>query len=409
MKLLAISEHYFPRLGGTVNYLHETLSALTSQGVEVELWVPGPEPVGWRPEGKGAPPYRVVWLDAGYPPLGDPSRAARYRFCAMVNEAAQARARGPNPPDVLHLVFGLFLMEVLDTDALRRAGLPSVVTVHNVPPQECRMVTQAAPLIVRIKEEARLQVVVWKNRARLRAHRYDGVIVPSAQVRYLLEPVLRGQAIDVIGHGPTGDLLAHMAPPASRRPDPGAPLRLLTVGGYAPHKRQHLIPEVAKVLQEQSIDFEWDVVGPEGRIAGYYDSVRKGAQRTGLGDRLRIHGAVPFTDLAQLYDTAHLYVQPSVEEGFCITALDAAAAGLPVIASPAGALARIAEVSGGTLVDSEPGMLAQAVADFVLENRWADVTAQAQAVRNAFSWDAAARALMERYASLIKQRVSNHA
>jgi glycosyltransferase involved in cell wall biosynthesis len=118
---------------------------------------------------------------------------------------------------------------------------------------------------------------------------------------------------------------------------------------------------------------------------------------------------VPFTDLAQLYDAAHLYVQPSVEEGFCITALDAAAAGLPVIASPAGALARIAEVSGGTLVDSEPGMLAQAVADFVLENRWADVTAQAQAVRNAFSWDAAARALMERYASLIKQRVSNHA
>jgi len=408
MKLLAISEHYFPRLGGTVNYLHETLSALTRQGVEVELWVPGPEPFGWQPEGN-PPPYSVVWLDAGYPPLGDPSRAARYRFCAMVNEAAQARALGPNSPDILHLVFGLFVMEVLDTDALRRTGLHSVVTVHNVTPQECRMVTQVAPLPVRIKEEARLQVVGWKNRARLRAHRYDAVIVPSAQVRDLLAPVLKRQKIDVIGHGPTGDLLAYMALPASRRPDPGAPLRLLTVGGYAPHKRQHLIPDVANRLHKQGIDVEWDVVGPEGRIAGYHDSVRKAAQQAGLGDRLRIHGAVPFTDLAQLYDAAHLYVQPSVEEGFCITALDAAAAGLPVIASPAGALARIAEVSGGTLVDSEPGMLAQAVADFVLENRWADVTAQAQAVRNAFSWDAAARALMERYASLIKQRVSNHA
>jgi len=102
-------------------------------------------------------------------------------------------------------------------------------------------------------------------------------------------------------------------------------------------------------------------------------------------------------------------VQPSVEEGFCITALDAAAAGLPVIASPAGALARIAEVSGGTLVDSATGPLARAIADFVLEDRWADATAQAQAVRSTFSWDAAARALMERYALLIGPRVPDHA
>ena len=408
MKLLAISEHYFPRLGGTVNYLHETLSALVRQGVEVELWVPGPETAGCLPADKAPPPYHVVWVDAAFPPQGDPSRAARYRFCTMVNEAAQARACGPDSPDILHLVFGLFMMEVLDTDALRRAGLPSVVTVHNVPPQECRMVTQEAPLPLKIKEEARLQVVGWKNRFRLRAYRYDGVVVPSEQVRDLVAPVLKSQAIDVIGHGPTGDLLAHMAPPISRRPEPDAPLRLLTAGGYAPHKRQHLIPEVAARLRERNFKFEWDVVGPKGRIAGYHDSVRKEAQRAGLEDQLRIHGAVSVTDLARLYDAAHLYVQPSVEEGFCITALDAAAAGLPVIASRAGALARIAEVSGGTLVDSAPGPLAQAIANFVLEDRWTDATAQAKAVRDQFSWNTAARTLMERYASLTGQRVSAH-
>lgn len=409
MRLLAISEHYFPRLGGTVNYLHETLLALTKRGVQVELWVPGPQPADWLPVGKTFPPYRVVWIDAGYPPQGDPSRAARYRFCTIVNEAAQARANGLDAPDILHLLFGLFLMEVLDTDALRRAGLPSIVTVHNVPPQECRMTAPTAPVGRRLCEEARLRVVSWKNNARLRAHRYDAVIVPSDQVRDLLAPILKGQLIDVIGHGPTGELLTHMDLPSSRRPALNESVRLLTVGGYAPHKRQHLIPEVAAHLLDRGIVFEWDVVGPEGRVGGYYDIVRKAAQRVGLQDRVHILGAVSLSELARLYDMAHLYVQPSIEEGFCITALDAAAAGLPVIASQAGALARIAEASGGSLVNSAPEPLAQAIADFVLESCWSDATERALAARSEFSWDAAARALMEIYASLTVEPMLNHA
>ena len=408
MKLLAISEHFFPRVGGTVNYVHETLCALARQGVETELLVPGPAPENWLPAGMATPPYRVRCVDAGYPPSGDPCREARYDFCRKVDALAWQALAGPDRPDVLHVLFGLFVMEVLDTGRLRAAGLPCLSTVHNVPPMECRQTAHNAPLPARLREELRLKAVGLKNRARLRKNRYDLHIAPSEQVKGFLEPVVK-DPVAVIGHGLTSDLLAHMAPPASRRPDPGAPLRLLTVGGYAPHKRQHLIPEVAKLLQKQGINFEWDVVGPEGRIKGYHDSVHKAAQWASLEDRLRIHGAVPFTDLAQLYDAAHLYVQPSVEEGFCITALDAAAAGVPVIASPAGALARIANVSGGTLVDSASEPLAQAISDFVFEDRWADAAAQAHAVRSAFSWDTAARTLLERYKLLIRQRVTDHA
>lgn len=409
MRLLAISEHYFPRLGGTVNYVHETLSALVRSGVEVVLLVPGPEPANWLPESMMAPAYKVVWINADYPPHGNPSRLERYRFCALANDAAQARARSPNPPDLMHLVFGLFLMEVLDTNALRHVGVPSVVTVHNVPPQECRIVAPGAPLGTRLYEEARLGLVGWKNRARLRAHRFDGVVVPSEHVRNLLAPTLKGQAIDVIGHGPTGDLLAIMALPATRKPVQGEALRLLTVGGYAPHKRQHLIPEVAARLRERGLVFEWDVVGPAGRIAGYQDSVRMETLRAGLQDRVRIGGEVPFGELARLYDRAHLYVQPSIEEGFCITALDAAAAGLPVIASPAGALRAIAEASGGAIVNSAPDPLAQAIESFVFEDRWCNAPEQAQSVRARFSWDAAAHGLLKRYASVVPQQTLTHA
>jgi glycosyltransferase involved in cell wall biosynthesis len=400
MKLLAISEHFYPRTGGTVSYVHETLSALVRQGVDVELWVPGPAPADWLPAGMPPPLYEVVWIEAGYPACGDPTRVQRYTFCAAVNDRAQERAASADVPDILHVVFGVFVMEVLDTEALRRAGLPSVATVHNVPPQECRLVAPGAPLGKRFKEEVRLQLVGWKNRTRLGAHRWDKVIVPSDQVRDLLAPILRGQDITVISHGPTGDLIKRMVPPLTRQPAPDAPVRLLTVGGYAPHKRQHLAPKVATRLRELGVDFEWDVVGPAGRVGSYFDGVFHSVAAAGLSDRVHIRAGIPIDQLAALYDAAHLYVQPSIEEGFCITALDAAAAGLPVIASPAGALARIAEASSGAITESKPESLAQSIADFVAQDRWGHAATQARFVQAQFSWESAAEALRARYAAL---------
>lgn len=408
MRILAISEHYFPRVGGTVNYLHETLSALVRQGVQVTLWVPGPAPAKWLPDGMVPPLYDVTWIDSGYPAAGNPTRDQRYAFCASVNDRAQARAASTDTPNIAHVFYGLFVMEALDTEALRRAGVPTLATVHNVPPQECRLVVPGASLLALLKEEARLQLVSWRNCARLRAHRWDDVVVPSLQVRDLLAPVIQGQEIAVIGHGPTGDLMERMSPPGTRRPAPGAPVRLLTAGGYAPHKRQHLIADVASRLEARGVEFEWDVVGPAGRIPGYKEQVIHTVAAAGLADRVRIREAVSIIDLAALYDAAHLYVQPSVEEGFCITALDAAAAGLPVIASPAGALASIAEASSGALVESAPEPLAQAIADFVIQERWGDALAQARSVQTTFSWEVAAHSLRTRYAALTPDGKSPH-
>ncbi|WP_172297217.1 glycosyltransferase family 4 protein [Pseudoruegeria sp. HB172150] len=399
MKLLAISEHYFPRVGGTVNYLHETLSALVRQGVDAELWVPGPAPENWLPENVDAPAYRVRWVDAGYPSEGDPGREQRYLFCKRVNDEAHAAARSPDAPNLVHVMFGLFVMEVLDTAGL---SVPTVATVHNVPPMECALLPPEAPALARLKELARLQAVSWKNNGRLRRHHYDQYIVPSRQVASLLSGVLPRAPVQVVPHGPTGELLNLMSPPAKRQPEPGAPLRLLTVGGFAPHKRQHLIPEVADRLKAGGHRVEWDVVGPAGRIAGYFSSIETDIQRRGLGSNVRLHRALPFGELAKFYDRANLYVQPSTEEGFCITALDAAAAGLPVVASPAGALPEIAAAGGGLLVESAIAPLTDAIGRFVAEERWHKAAGRSEQIRDTYSWKSAAATLLERYHALTK-------
>lgn len=407
MRLLAISEHYFPRVGGTVNYVHETLSALTGLGIKVELLVPGPKPEHWPPQGMSLPLYQVRWVDAGYPAKGDPSRDQRYDFCRKVDALAFEAANGPKRPDLLHVVFGLFVMETLDTARLRAVDLPCVATVHNVPPMECSLVPESAPWLARIKETFRLRAVAMKNAARLKRHDYDLYVVPCEQVRDLLKAVISAPTA-VIGHGPTGDLQTLMQPPPTRRPETGAPVRLLTAGGYAPHKRQHLIPEVADWLRAANVSFEWDIVGPSGRITGYYDGIVADVVRRGLSNMVRVRTAVPFAELAALYDCAHLYVQPSIEEGFCITALDAAAAGLPVIASSAGALVRIAQASHGTVVKSAPEPLAIAIKELALKDRWSDAIAQMQSVRCEFSWNKAARDLMDHYTTLADPHVTNY-
>lgn len=394
MKLLAISEHYFPRVGGTVNYVHETLCALSALGVEAELLVPGPAPNGWLPQGMAEPPYTVTWIDAGYPAKGDPGREQRYDFCRKINDLALERAEQADGPDVLHTLFGLFTMEVLDTARLRAAGVPCLSTVHNVPPMECRQTAHNAPLPARLKEELRLKAVGLKNRTRLRSHRYDLHVVPSEQVKGFLEPVVK-DPVTAIGHGLTSDLQALMTPPATRRPN--GPVRLLTVGGYAPHKRQHILPDTATRLREAGVDFVWEIAGPAGRVRSYFDNIRAEIATRGLQDRVIAQDSVPFRDLGALYDRANIYVQPSIEEGFCLTALDAAAVGLPVIGCRAGALPEIVAASGGDLVPSAPEPLAEAIAGFVKSDRWQDPAAQAAHVQSLFSWTRAAAELKSHY------------
>lgn len=395
MRVLCLSEHFQPRIGGTVRYVYQTCSALQAHGLEVTLLVPGPRP---NTSDLNEFPFRVCWIDAGYPERGDPPRARRYEFCQAVNREVQEIAKAGGA-DVVHVLFGLFLLEELDTAGLAHAGVPSVATVHNLPPMECARSFEGDAWVKRAIDGLRLRIVAWKNDTRLRRRSYSTYVAPSPQVGAQLSKVLSGAAVEVIGHGVTDDLVTRMHPPLSRRPERGAPVQLLTLGGWAPHKRQHLIPEIAHRLHAAGLDFRWTVAGPAGRVVGYKDAVDQALASRGLVELVRTHDAVPLDDLAALYDAAHLYVQPSTEEGFCITALDAAAAGLPVIGSPAGALPKICEASGGRLVPSQARAIAEAIDDFVENNCWVDdATTIAETVREGFTWQHAAGELADCYA-----------
>ncbi|MFD2497808.1 glycosyltransferase [Rhizorhabdus histidinilytica] len=102
----------------------------------------------------------------------------------------------------------------------------------------------------------------------------------------------------------------------------------------------------------------------------------------------------------------HLYVQPSWSEGFCIAAHEAMQAGLPVIASAVGELARSVEpgATGELVMPGAVEPLAGKIAAMIADPRgMAAIGAQARAkVLERFgaeAFEARGRAVMERLVS----------
>ncbi|MGZ9158271.1 MAG: glycosyltransferase family 4 protein, partial [Nitrospira sp.] len=149
----------------------------------------------------------------------------------------------------------------------------------------------------------------------------DHIVVASAFTRKsLTDHFGDGLSIDVTPYG--------APPPAISRPSmrlPGEPLRVF----YAGHLRQR--KGIAYLFDAlQLADFPWELT-----LAGPKPAETCPALERALNDsRCRWLGAIPHVTLLEEMTRAHVFVFPSLIEGFGLVILEAMAAGLPVIATP---------------------------------------------------------------------------
>ncbi len=163
----------------------------------------------------------------------------------------------------------------------------------------------------------------------------------------------------------------------------GRPHIALYVGGLWPNKRvDRLVEGLAPLREEVAL-----VVVGRDRPGSAHDlaSVRALAERRGV--QLVFLGALPPSELLQVYRAADVYVQGSQYEGFGLALLEAMASGLPFVAFEAGAANELARQGGGKVVSSVEGLTEALGAFLASEELRREAGAKARETARGFDWD----------------------
>lgn len=156
---------------------------------------------------------------------------------------------------------------------------------------------------------------------------------------------------------------------------------VLFVGNDKPHKN---LTRLVRAFEESNAGVELWVAGGGG-----------GARVSGRG--VRILGFVPDEKLAELYRSATAVVAPSLEEGFCLPAVEALAAGTPVIASD---LAVLREVTEGNALFFDPRSteaIGEALREVLKPETWGRLSRQGPHAVESLRWEAAAKKTLAIY------------
>ncbi len=183
---------------------------------------------------------------------------------------------------------------------------------------------------------------------------------------------------------------------------------LLTVARLQWHKGIDAVMKALPAIRARHPTARYAVAGT-GELLPQFERLRDGL---GLGETVRLLGAVPDAELPALYNAADLYVGASrrvelLAEGFGISLVEASASGLAVVGGRSGGvLDAVRDGETGILVDpDDPAAVAAGINELLAnpERRKQLGAAGRKAVETYYNWDRVANQLMEidrRYRSM---------
>jgi glycosyltransferase involved in cell wall biosynthesis len=401
--------------GGQGIYLHALSRALAEQGHEVDAFVgpPYPDPMPWA---------RVIELEnhefwaRGFDerpgallPRPDPWRILRplsfaefavsrfgffpeplafsVRAALELIRRARAGVRYDVAHDIQSLGYGLLLLSAV--------GFPVVTTVHHPLSVDLRESLARARSAREIKGALTFHPVGMQGRV---ARRLDAIITSSEVSRARIRADFRvpEQRIHNLQNG------VDLPPSSGPRALPARP-ELLFVGRAGDPNKGLEVLLAALALLPGSLALRCVCEPPHPG-----DPVHAALRRLDLEQRVSFEGKVPRPQLERAYAQAAITVVPSLFEGFGLPAIEALAAGTPVVASDAGALPEVLDRAGaGRRVPArDPRALAEAIravlADWEAEQR--KVLAARGQLESAFGWPEVARRTAALYARVRAER-----
>ena len=176
---------------------------------------------------------------------------------------------------------------------------------------------------------------------------------------------------------------------------------LLYAGNIRPQKNIPRLVEAFAVAREHLSrhpvyrDLHLIIIGDE---ISRYPSVRRAVIQTRVEKTVRFLGFVPFEALRIFFESAALFVFPSLYEGFGLPPLEAMATGTPVVASNVSSLPEVLG-DAALLVNPENVFeIARAIQEALLdEDLRGELIAKGKAQAARYSWDRTAREVLEVY------------
>jgi len=382
--------------GGQGIYLYALTRELAQLGHEIDVFVgpPYPDPMPWarvvRVENQMFWGKRFDKRRGSFLPAPDPFAILRpldffefavtrfgflpepFAFSVRAASAVLRQLRAGRSYDLVHDVqsvsYGLLFLQEL--------GLPVVTTIHH--PLSIDLRSSLARDRSFSERKGSLTFYPVRSQART-ARRLAAVLTSSEASQHAIarDFGVRPERIHDVRNG------VELPEPPLLRERPTRP-ELLFVGrcGDANKGLEFLLEALALLPHEVGL-----------RVLDYFPaftSLEKTLRALHLEERVRFTGKVTSEELQAAYRSAAVVVLPSLFEGFGLPAIEALAAGTPVVASRAGALPEvIADAGTGTLVPPrDPAALAKAIAE-QLEN-WdtahADALAARPRIEAVFGW-----------------------
>lgn len=287
-------------------------------------------------------------------------------------------------PDVYHST-------QLSLPALR--GYPAVITIHDLAPLRwpehylktpwaavghgwAYALARRADAVIAVSEATKADVVVRLGVPPERVH-----VVPEAvDLAFAPPPRAEGAALARRRFGVRGRYV-------------------LYVGQFDPRKNIDALLAAFARAAEGDADLSLVIVGDLGKLARF---LHRALDRTRAPrDRIVITGHVDDATLAALYAGAECLLHAALLEGFGLTPLEALAAGTPVVAFRAGAVAEVVGDAGLLAEDDDPDGLGEALRALLAdETLAATLRARAPGRVALFSWDRAAEATLAIYRAI---------
>jgi glycosyltransferase involved in cell wall biosynthesis len=186
----------------------------------------------------------------------------------------------------------------------------------------------------------------------------DAVVVSSQQEHHeAREFGVPDEKIHVVPVGKDPDIYTQVprSPPDDR-------FRMLFVGRLAPRRNVELLLRALTQLRNRPVEVR--IVGGEGVVSkasrsGYFDELRGLCEELEINDKVTFTGVKYGDELVKEYRRAHAFVNPTHYENFGQATLEAAFAGLPIVATPTGVAPElVTEGETGFLVTSEDDLVA---------------------------------------------------